>query len=57
MTAAGIVVVGAEGDARAAITLRAESRSGPLTLFGDEPHAPYERPPLSTRRSSARPHR
>jgi 3-phenylpropionate/trans-cinnamate dioxygenase ferredoxin reductase component len=57
MTAAGIVVVGAEGDARAAITLRAESGSGPLTLFGDEPHAPYERPPLSTRRSSARPHR
>jgi 3-phenylpropionate/trans-cinnamate dioxygenase ferredoxin reductase subunit len=45
---AGIVIVGAgEAGARAAITLRAEGYAGPLTLIGDERHAPYERPPLS----------
>lgn len=48
MSAAGIVIVGAgEAGARAAITLRAEGYAGPLTLIGDERHAPYERPPLS----------
>jgi 3-phenylpropionate/trans-cinnamate dioxygenase ferredoxin reductase subunit len=47
-SAAGIVIVGAgEAGARAAITLRAEGYAGPLTLIGDERHAPYERPPLS----------
>ncbi|WP_158814839.1 NAD(P)/FAD-dependent oxidoreductase [Methylocapsa sp. S129] len=48
MTKAGIVIVGAgEAGARAAITLRAEGYDAPLTLIGDERHAPYERPPLS----------
>jgi 3-phenylpropionate/trans-cinnamate dioxygenase ferredoxin reductase component len=45
---ARIVIVGAgEAGARAAIVLRAEGHIGPLTLIGDEAHAPYERPPLS----------
>jgi 3-phenylpropionate/trans-cinnamate dioxygenase ferredoxin reductase subunit len=44
----GIVIVGAgEAGARAAITLRAEGYAGPVTLIGQERHAPYERPPLS----------
>ncbi len=43
-----IVIIGAgEAGARAAITLRSEGHTGPLTLIGDEAHAPYERPPLS----------
>ena len=28
-------------------TLRAQGHTGPVTLIGAEPHAPYERPPLS----------
>lgn len=31
----------------AAETLRREGYDGTLTLVGDEPHAPYDRPPLS----------
>jgi 3-phenylpropionate/trans-cinnamate dioxygenase ferredoxin reductase subunit len=43
-----IVVVGA-GQAGAALAakLRALGHDGPLTLLGDEPVAPYQRPPLS----------
>jgi 3-phenylpropionate/trans-cinnamate dioxygenase ferredoxin reductase component len=48
MTARGLVIVGAgEAGTRAAIALRENGWNGPLTLIGDEPHAPYERPPLS----------
>ncbi len=45
---AGIVVIGA-GQAAAALVakLRALGHAGPLTLVGDEPVAPYQRPPLS----------
>jgi 3-phenylpropionate/trans-cinnamate dioxygenase ferredoxin reductase subunit len=44
----GIVIVGAgEAGTRAAIALRENGWAGRLTLIGDEPHAPYERPPLS----------
>jgi 3-phenylpropionate/trans-cinnamate dioxygenase ferredoxin reductase component len=32
---------------RAAEALRLEGFTGPLTLIGDEPHLPYDRPPLS----------
>ncbi|MEU5537541.1 FAD/NAD(P)-binding oxidoreductase [Streptomyces sp. NPDC020362] len=52
-TAAGlhggrIVVVGASlAGLRAAEALRDEGFTGRLTLIGDEPHAPYDRPPLS----------
>lgn len=43
-----IVVVGASlAGLRAAETLRDEGFVGSLTLIGDEPHPPYDRPPLS----------
>jgi len=45
---AGIVIVGAgECGTRAAFALREAGHDGPITLIGDEPHLPYERPPLS----------
>ncbi|MCX5259673.1 FAD-dependent oxidoreductase [Streptomyces canus] len=45
---AGIVVAGASlGGLRAAEQLRAAGWSGPITVVGDEPHMPYNRPPLS----------
>ncbi|MFF5858664.1 NAD(P)/FAD-dependent oxidoreductase [Streptomyces sp. NPDC012751] len=43
-----IVIVGASlAGLRAAETLRAEGFAGELTLIGDEPYEPYDRPPLS----------
>ncbi|UQX03231.1 FAD-dependent oxidoreductase [Streptomyces sp. RerS4] len=43
-----IVVVGASlAGLRAAETLRDEGFTGSLTMIGDEPHEPYDRPPLS----------
>jgi NADPH-dependent 2,4-dienoyl-CoA reductase/sulfur reductase-like enzyme len=43
-----IVVVGASlAGLRAAETLRDRGFDGTLTLVGDEPHRPYDRPPLS----------
>ncbi|MFJ9683838.1 NAD(P)/FAD-dependent oxidoreductase [Streptomyces sp. NPDC101194] len=43
-----IVVVGASlAGLRAAETLREEGFTGSLTMVGDEPHPPYDRPPLS----------
>jgi 3-phenylpropionate/trans-cinnamate dioxygenase ferredoxin reductase subunit len=45
---AGMLIVGAgECGARAALTLRERGYDGPVMLIGDEPHLPYERPPLS----------
>ena len=42
------VIVGAGlAGAKAAEALRAEGFTGSITLIGDEPHRPYERPPLS----------
>jgi 3-phenylpropionate/trans-cinnamate dioxygenase ferredoxin reductase subunit len=44
----GMLIVGAgECGARAALTLRERGYDGPVALIGDEPHLPYERPPLS----------
>lgn len=44
----GIVIVGASlAGLRAAEALRKEGFSGHLTIIGDEPHEPYDRPPLS----------
>lgn len=43
-----IVVVGASlAGLRAAEELRAQGHTGPIALVGDEPHRPYDRPPLS----------
>ncbi|MEV0081690.1 FAD-dependent oxidoreductase [Saccharopolyspora sp. NPDC050642] len=43
-----IVIVGASlAGLRAAEQLREEGFAGSLTLIGDEPHEPYDRPPLS----------
>ena len=43
-----LIIVGAgHAGGRAALTLREEGYAGRLILIGDEPHLPYERPPLS----------
>lgn len=48
MGAHGIAVVGASlGGLRAAEQLRAAGWRGRITLYGDEPHLPYNRPPLT----------
>ncbi|HYD68912.1 NAD(P)/FAD-dependent oxidoreductase [Azospirillum sp.] len=45
---AGMVVIGAgQAGLQVAESLRAEGYVGPVTLIGEEPHAPYHRPPLS----------
>jgi 3-phenylpropionate/trans-cinnamate dioxygenase ferredoxin reductase subunit len=45
---AGMVIIGAgECGTRAALALRQAGYDGAVTLLGAEPHAPYERPPLS----------
>ncbi|MGW0227940.1 FAD-dependent oxidoreductase [Actinopolymorpha singaporensis] len=42
-----IVIVGASlAGLAAATTLRRERFTGPLTMIGDEPYQPYDRPPL-----------
>ncbi|MDB5473047.1 MAG: ferredoxin reductase [Devosia sp.] len=44
----GMVIIGAgECGARAALALREKGHDGTIDLIGDEPHLPYERPPLS----------
>lgn len=44
----GMVIVGAgEAGARAAVELRTQGWTGPITMIGEERWAPYERPPLS----------
>jgi len=46
--AQSVVIVGASHAAVQAVdTLRREGHAGPITLVGDEPHLPYNRPPLS----------
>ena len=57
-----IVIVGASlAGLRAAEALRDEGFTGSLTLIGDEPDAPYDRPPLSKQvlhgLGAGRPHR
>ncbi|MEU3708883.1 NAD(P)/FAD-dependent oxidoreductase [Streptomyces catenulae] len=48
MTARPLAVVGASAAGLAAAeTARRSGWTGPLTLIGDEPHLPYDRPPLS----------
>ncbi len=48
MNKAGMVIVGAgEAGASAALALRDKGWTGGITLIGEQPHAPYELPPLS----------
>ncbi|MES2051465.1 MAG: FAD-dependent oxidoreductase [Pseudomonadota bacterium] len=48
MTQAGIIVVGSgQGGFQVAASLRDEGYAGPVTLIGEEPGLPYQRPPLS----------
>jgi 3-phenylpropionate/trans-cinnamate dioxygenase ferredoxin reductase subunit len=42
-----VIVGGGQAGGWAAQTLRAENFEGEIVLIGDEPHRPYERPPLS----------
>ncbi|MBU6298559.1 MAG: FAD-dependent oxidoreductase [Alphaproteobacteria bacterium] len=43
-----IVIIGAgQAGAQAVTTLRAEGYTGAIAMIGDEPFAPYQRPPLS----------
>ena len=43
-----VVIVGAgHGGVQAAASLREEGYAGPIVLVSDDPHAPYQRPPLS----------
>ena len=44
----GVIIVGAgQAAGQAAASLRQEGYEGSITLFGEEPQAPYQRPPLS----------
>lgn len=44
----GTVIIGAgQAGFQVAASLRAEGYQEPITLIGDEPHIPYQRPPLS----------
>lgn len=53
---AGMVIIGAgESGVRAAFALRESGYTGAVTLLSDEPHLPYERPPLSKSGSEAKP--
>jgi 3-phenylpropionate/trans-cinnamate dioxygenase ferredoxin reductase subunit len=48
VSAGGIVIVGAgQGGFQVAQSLRQEGHAGPVTLIGEEPGLPYQRPPLS----------
>lgn len=48
MSSAGILILGAgQAAAQLAISLRQGGYDAPIRMIGDEPHAPYQRPPLS----------
>jgi NADPH-dependent 2,4-dienoyl-CoA reductase/sulfur reductase-like enzyme len=42
-----VIVGGSLAGLRAAEAVRSEGHTGRLTVIGDEPHEPYDRPPLS----------
>jgi 3-phenylpropionate/trans-cinnamate dioxygenase ferredoxin reductase subunit len=45
---AGVVIVGGgQAGFQTADSLRQEGYDGPIAILGEEPHAPYQRPPLS----------
>lgn len=44
----GTVIVGAsQSGTQLATSLREAGYAAPITIIGEEPHAPYQRPPLS----------
>src|SRR3954467_13720219 len=44
----GILILGAgQAAAQLAVSLRQGGHDGPIRMVGDEPYAPYQRPPLS----------
>src|SRR5437879_6180722 len=46
--ASGVVIVGTgQAGFQTAAALRSGGYDGPVTLIGEEPHIPYQRPPLS----------
>lgn len=47
MTSNIVIIGGGQAGAQAAISLRQAGFRGAVTIFGAEPHIPYERPPLS----------
>ena len=48
MPAGGVVIVGSgQAGFQVAASLRMEGYEGAITLIGDEPNLPYQRPPLS----------
>ncbi len=52
----GIVIVGAgQAAAQLVVSLRNGGFAGPITIIGDEPFLPYQRPPLSKKFLSERP--
>jgi 3-phenylpropionate/trans-cinnamate dioxygenase ferredoxin reductase subunit len=42
-----VVVGGGQGGFQVAVSLREARHAGPITIVGDEPQLPYQRPPLS----------
>jgi 3-phenylpropionate/trans-cinnamate dioxygenase ferredoxin reductase subunit len=42
-----VVVGGGQGGFQVAVSLREAGHAGPITIVGDEPQLPYQRPPLS----------
>ena len=44
-----VIVGGGEGGAEVAACLRKAGYDGPVTIVGEEPQLPYQRPPLSKR--------
>ena len=56
MASENVVVIGAgQAAAQLAISLRLGGFAGPITVIGDEPHLPYQRPPLSKKFLTERP--
>ena len=47
MTEPFVIIGAGQTAAQAVTTLRAKGFDGPIVVFGDEPHPPYQRPPLS----------
>ncbi len=48
MPSHGTIIIGAgQGGYQVAASLREQGYEGPVTIVGDEPVAPYQRPPLS----------